>query len=70
VAEQTGFLHQCYVRLGAFFSEAAVLIFVFGNLDEWLHRQYKLANIFESFGTAAVFLLISIIFDRWAKTYD
>jgi hypothetical protein len=56
-----------FAMLGEFCREAAVLIFVFGDLDDWLHDRYILLNIIKVFGAALIFLVTGIFFEKWRK---
>jgi hypothetical protein len=59
--------------LGEFCREAAVLIFVFGNLDLWLYFSGDLdwgvvKHVLESTGAAAVFFVTGVFFEKWRRT--
>jgi hypothetical protein len=66
--EKKGF----YNMLGEFCREAGVLIFVFGNLDIWLHPQTtdtrKIFTLFlQATSVGLVFLIIGMILEKWRE---
>lgn len=56
---------------GEFCREAAVLIFVFSNLDLWLYRQVTnkevITHFLEALGASLVFLVAGMMLEKWRK---
>lgn len=71
--ERKGFFNM----LGEFCREAAVLIFVFGNLDFWLNlikaKEHTVVSdatnyTLKVFGLAVAFQVIGMLFEKWRKS--
>ena len=66
--ERKGFFNM----FGEFCREAAVLIFVFANLDLWLYHQSDdwgvVKHLLQAFGVAVVFLITGMLMEKWRKT--
>jgi hypothetical protein len=60
-----------YNMLGEFCREAAVLIFVFSNLDLWLYRQTNdwevVKHFLQALGVAAVFQVTGMLMEKWRR---
>jgi len=57
--------------LGEFCREAAVLVFVFSNLDLWLYHQASnwevVKHVLQSIAVTFIFLAAGIVMERWQK---
>ena len=71
--EKKGFFNM----MGEFCREAAVLIFVFGNLDFWLNairaKEHTVVSdaigyTLKVFGLAIVFQTTGMLFEKWRKS--
>lgn len=60
-----------YEMAGEFCREAAVLIFVFANLDLWLYQQYSdwnvIKHLLEACGVALLFFVAGYALEKWRR---